>query len=92
MFLWGTGTILLGGFLLWLLSIGALDEFAFVQRFYDKSTAIDSSLEGRGYLAFLQANSAQLLFGLGTQNVHRIVGPFFYSIQIFFFGGGWVEL
>ena len=69
--LWGTATIVLGGLLLWLFSSGALNEFLFVQRFYDKSAAVDSTLEGRGYFVLAQATLPQLLFGLGFQNVHE---------------------
>ena len=54
MYVWSIATLVMVGLLFWLFSRGAFDDLAFVQRFYAKAVAADSSLEGRGYFAFLQ--------------------------------------
>lgn len=53
---------------------GAFDEFLFMERLANMANERDSSLESRGYFAFLDGNILQVLFGLGTQRVNEIVG------------------
>jgi hypothetical protein len=53
---------------------GGLDELLFMQRLNNMMEENDSSLESRGYLAFLDGNAAQWVFGLGSQRVSQIVG------------------
>lgn len=53
---------------------GTFDEFLFMERLMNITSENDSSLESRGYFAFLEGNALQLLFGLGTQGVDDIVG------------------
>jgi hypothetical protein len=58
----------------WLLSTGAMDDYLFKQRLASMAYEADSSLQSRGYLAFLQGDASQLLLGLGTTEVIKIVG------------------
>jgi hypothetical protein len=53
---------------------GAFDEYLFVQRLQGIAQENDSSLESRGYFAFLEGNAIQILFGLGAGEVAEIVG------------------
>jgi hypothetical protein len=53
---------------------GALDEFIFLQRLQGMTQESDSSLESRGYFAFLEGNILQIVFGLGAGEVAEIVG------------------
>lgn len=55
-------------------SAGALDRLLFVQRLYGMATENDSSLASRGYFQFLDANVAQILFGLGEHNIRESLG------------------
>jgi hypothetical protein len=53
---------------------GVFDEYLFVERLLNITNENDSSLESRGYFAFLEGNTLQLIFGLGAQGVDYIVG------------------
>ena len=53
---------------------GFFDDFRFVQRLQSITHEDDSSLESRGYFAFLEGSSLQIIFGLGGYNVADIVG------------------
>lgn len=53
---------------------GILGEFNFVGRLLNIRQESDSSFSERGYFAFLGSSALQLLFGLGKENVLRIVG------------------
>ncbi|MCZ7675599.1 MAG: hypothetical protein M5U35_06650 [Roseovarius sp.] len=53
---------------------GAFDGFLFMERLANMANEGDSSLEARGYFAFLDGNILQVLFGLGTQRVNEIIG------------------
>ena len=53
---------------------GRFDEYIFVDRLMAMSNESDSSLESRGYFAFLEGNAIELLFGLGEAQVREIVG------------------
>lgn len=81
-YFWGFAAIVVISLLSWFLARGAFDDFAFLQRYYENIDETDSSLEGRGYLAFLQANTVQFFFGLGAHNVHRIVGHEVHSTVV----------
>lgn len=59
---------------------GALDEFIFLQRLQGMTQESDSSLESRGYFAFLEGNTLQIVFGLGAGEVAEIVGHEVHSI------------
>lgn len=56
-----------------------LDEYLFMQRLARMFTENDSSLEARGYLAFLEGDPAQWIFGLGSLGVDEIVGKEVHS-------------
>jgi hypothetical protein len=53
---------------------GLLDDYRVVSRIEGMLDESDTSLEARGYLAFLDANGVQLMFGMGSENVREIVG------------------
>ncbi|MCP1198058.1 hypothetical protein [Notoacmeibacter sp. MSK16QG-6] len=53
---------------------GAFDDLLFVKRLANMAREGDSSLEARGYFAFLHGTPLHLLFGMGTQNINEIVG------------------
>jgi len=53
---------------------GAFDDYLFMQRLQNMANESDSSLESRGYFAFLQGNAIQMMFGLGNGLVDEIVG------------------
>ncbi|WP_417811831.1 hypothetical protein [Thalassospira alkalitolerans] len=53
---------------------GAFDELLFVKRLANISIENDSSLRSRGYFAFVEGSALQLLFGMGAQNINKIVG------------------
>lgn len=61
-------------FVLLLVNSGSLDGFLFVERLVGMAQESDSSLASRGYFAFLDGSAAQILFGLGTQNVEDVLG------------------
>lgn len=71
---WSLGVLAGGALLLNLFRSGAFDEFLFMERLANMVHESDSSLESRGYFAFIEGNSLQLLFGLGAQGVDEIVG------------------
>ena len=52
----------------------AFDEFLFIQRLQGIAQESDSSLQSRGYFAFLSGNSLQIIFGLGADGTAEIVG------------------
>lgn len=54
--------------------LGYFDEYLFIQRLQNISQENDSSLESRGYFAFLNGNFIQLFFGMGSYNISIIVG------------------
>ena len=53
---------------------GAFDQFLFFQRLQGITQEADSSLESRGYFAFLEGNFIEIFFGLGSNGVGEIVG------------------
>lgn len=53
---------------------GYFDHFAFVDRLQSIGQEGDSSLESRGYFAFVEANTYQFLFGLGSGGVMDVIG------------------
>lgn len=53
---------------------GYFDELLFIQRIQNIGNESDSSLESRGYFAFLNGNFVQLIFGHGSFNIREIVG------------------
>lgn len=57
-----------------LASQGVFDSFLAVERFRNIQAEGDSSLVSRGYLAFADGNGVQFIFGLGTDQVLKIVG------------------
>jgi hypothetical protein len=65
--------ILLGGSA-YLLMNGYLDNFLFFERIVNMASENDSSLDERGYFAFLDGNPWQVVPGLGSSEVRRIVG------------------
>lgn len=52
---------------------GYLDQYLFMQRLDGLLSENDSSLESRGYFAFLTGNVVQTFLGLGTGNVVRLL-------------------
>jgi hypothetical protein len=58
----------------WLTSSGHLDELLFFNRLANMADEGDSSLVDRGYFAFLEGSTAEIIFGLGSSEVYRIVG------------------
>ena len=58
----------------YLLVGGYLDEFRFYNRLANMQNESDSSLEVRGYLAFLQGSDMQIIFGLGDNTTKSILG------------------
>lgn len=71
---WSFG-MLVGVFIIFrLLNNGYFDEFLFIERLANMASEGDSSLESRGYFAFLEGNFLQMLFGLGAQGVADIIG------------------
>ena len=71
---WIGGSLLGVCFVLYLYLNGAFDDYLFMQRFMDMADESDSSLESRGYFAFLDGNVLQMLVGLGAQGVDDVVG------------------
>lgn len=53
---------------------GSFDDYLFVKRLQGMAHEDDSSLESRGYFAFLEGNTIQIFLGLGTKGVADIVG------------------
>lgn len=53
---------------------GVFDHFLFVERLQGIMSEDDSSLAARGYFAFLEGNSFQVLLGLGSSGVLQIAG------------------
>ena len=53
---------------------GELERLRFVARLQGMLEENDSSLEARGYLAFLEANAFQLFLGLGKEGAMDVVG------------------
>jgi hypothetical protein len=62
------------GAAVWLTSSGRLNELLFFNRIANMAEEGDSSLVDRGYFAFLEGSGTELLFGLGSSEVYRIVG------------------
>lgn len=58
----------------WLFAAGYLNDLLFVQRLSRIGQEADSSFASRGYYAFQQGTGFQTIFGLGRENVLRIVG------------------
>ena len=52
----------------------SLGDFYFVERFSKMAEESDSSLESRGYFAFKEGTVDQIIFGLGENEVLKIVG------------------
>lgn len=71
---WAFGGLVVFGAVSLLVSRGAFDDYLFMQRLSSIAMEGDSSFESRGYFAILQANAAELIFGLGSETVLRIVG------------------
>jgi hypothetical protein len=69
----GLVIVVLGG-AIFLFFNGYLDNFQFYDRIANMGSESDSSLEERGYFAFRDATTAQLIFGMGSPEVFRIVG------------------
>lgn len=53
---------------------GYFENYKFIPRLQGMISEADSSLESRGYFAFLDGNFGQLVFGLGRDGVLDIVG------------------
>lgn len=53
---------------------GSFDDYLFVKRLQNIAHENDSSLDSRGYFAFLEGNTIQVFLGLGTKGVADIVG------------------
>ncbi|TDR34866.1 hypothetical protein [Aquamicrobium defluvii] len=58
----------------YLASTGYFAGFLFYNRIINMGQEHDSSLVERGYLAFLEGNLFEIIFGMGSPEVHRIVG------------------
>lgn len=71
---WLSGVVVSIAILFRMLDAGALDRFLFFRRLVNMANEGDSSLEARGYLAFMDGNFLQVLFGLGAQGVADKVG------------------
>lgn len=72
-FLWlGLAFVIVGG--AYLYSTGYFDDFRFYKRLENMASENDSSLDERGYFAFLSGTTAQLIFGMGSPEVFQIVG------------------
>ena len=56
------------------IGVPMLEELTFVSRLAGMLGEQDSSLASRGYLAFLEGNTLQWVFGLGAENVQNIIG------------------
>jgi len=56
------------------LEAGTLDNFLFFRRIDSMMDENDSSLSERGYFAFLEGNPLQILLGMGSENINKIVG------------------
>ena len=53
---------------------GAFEDLLFAQRLMNITNESDSSLESRGYFAFIEGNALQLILGMGANNINDIVG------------------
>lgn len=53
---------------------GFFDEYRAVRRLSGMFDENDSSLDARGYLAFFDASSLQLIFGMGTDYARNVLG------------------
>ena len=74
LFGWSIATLVGVIWLARLYANGAFDHLLFVERLLYMFEENDSSLESRGYFAFLEGNISQILFGLGTHRVNDIIG------------------
>lgn len=72
--LWAALAIVGIGGVIYLLATGYFDQFLFYNRIANMAQEQDSSLVERGYIAFLEGNILQIIFGMGSPEVHRIVG------------------
>lgn len=72
--LWVVGILSVLGSLYWLYASGDMSDYRFVGRLEGMVAENDSSLEARGYLAFLEGGFAQNLFGLGSAKAVELVG------------------
>lgn len=72
--IWIVGTIVAATVLFILYQRGMFDHYLFIQRLDNMASENDSSPEARGYYALRSGNALQVLFGLGSQEVSRIVG------------------
>jgi hypothetical protein len=57
-----------------MLETGVLEGFRFYDRLLNMANESDSSLESRGYFLFLDANVAEIFFGLGSLQVRELLG------------------
>jgi hypothetical protein len=69
----GLAIAILGG-VAYLAVTGRLDDFVFYDRILNMSNEQDSSLQERGYFAFLNGNAAQIMFGMGNAEVLWLIG------------------
>lgn len=65
--------------ILWFVQKGAFDNYLFFSRLTNALEENDSSPESRGYLVQAHASVLQVLFGLGSENVHSILGHEIHS-------------
>lgn len=72
--LWILVSALMVGFTVKMILSGELDDYLFVRRMLGMFDENDSSLEARGYFAFMKASGFQILFGMGADQVYGVVG------------------
>lgn len=70
---WGAGVFMTVGMLVAFYLQGLLDDYRAVSRIAGMFDESDTSLEARGYLAFLSATGLQVVFGMGAENARAAV-------------------
>lgn len=59
---------------IYLLNAGYFERYIFYNRIINMPHESDSSLDSRGYFAFQQGSLLQNIFGMGSPDVHEVVG------------------
>ena len=70
---WLIGGLVAGFAVFYVYTTGGMDDYLFAQRLEGMGEENDSSLESRGYFAFLDADPLRIIIGLGSHQVMRIL-------------------
>lgn len=87
---WGAGVLIAVGILVSFYLQGLLDDYRVVSRIAGMLDENDTSLEARGYLAFLDATGFQVIFGMGAENAREALGREVHSTLasvLIYYGG-----